>query len=141
MVGGVIVAVGPLPSDSVLAYTTLARAQLGALAGDPDVVPALGDDLLARFDALHEEWEALARSGPEFVWQRELDSEEAAWVTHGFFRTVERVAARQDLPDDLSEASGPFYRALVTGLLDALEREPGSQSCFACDLRDGWPFL
>lgn len=136
-----LVALGPLSSDSVLAYTALAREQLDELRRADEGGAALQDDLLARFDAFHQEWDALATASPEFVWHRELDREEVEWVTHGFFRVVELIAITGGPPEALGEEGGSFYRALVMTLLDALERESDSGAGFACNLRECWPFL
>ncbi len=136
-----LVALGPLPSESVLAYTSLARVQLDELQRTPVGDVALNDDLLTRFDAFHQEWEALAAASPQFVWHRDLDREEVEWVTHGFFRIVEVVASTGGPPTGFGEEGGAFYRALVMTLLDALERESDCGAGFACNLRDCWPFL
>ncbi len=136
-----LVALGPLPSDSVLAYTKLARLQLEELGRVAPGDAVLNRDLIGRFDDFHREWEDLAVASPEFVWHRELDREEVEWVTHGFFRVVELVASTGASPGWFGEQGGTFYRVLVMTLLDALERESDTGPGFACNLRDCWPFL
>ena len=136
-----LVALGPLPSGSVLAYTKLARLQLEELGRVAPGDAVLNRDLIGRFDDFHREWEDLAVASPEFVWHRELDREEVEWVTHGFFRVVELVASTGGSPERFGEEGGSFYRALVMTLLDALERESASGPGFACNLRECWPFL
>ena len=140
MVSTVIVALGPLPSESVTAYTGLAREQLQQLVVDPRGAAVIDRDLLDRFEAFHDEWDRVAAEAPEFVWHRELDHEEVEWVTHGFFRVVE-VVASLGRPADVRGPGWTFYHSLVTALLDALEREQGSRACFACSMREAWPFL
>ena len=87
MVSTVIVALGPLPSESVTAYTGLAREQLQQLAVHPRGAAVIDRDLLDRFEAFHDEWDRVAAEAPEFVWHRELD--------HAFLPLVGHRAARR----------------------------------------------
>lgn len=135
------VVVGPVPSSSVIAYIKTARTELADLIGAAELTATLGPELLERFEAFHTEWEALAGIGLDFVWHRDLDAEETEWVVHGFFRTVAAVAARGGPSDSVRDEIRPFYSALVTGLLDALERESENNAAFAVEMRENWPFL
>jgi hypothetical protein len=138
----VLLMVGPVPPASVLAYVKVARDSLSTLQGDPRLAGTLTDDLLARFESLHDEWERIAEAGgSEFCWQQELEVEEAEWIIHGFFRVIEVIAADGGPPQPLRDEVAAFYTPLVTSFLDAIERQGETPGAFASNLRLTWPFL
>lgn len=138
--GTVQVIVGPVAAASVRAYLETARVELRTLYADSRRRAPLPADLLERFELLLDQWERAAEPGTEFVWRDEFDAEEAHWLVHGFFRVLQCIEERGGpLYDD--EQRRPFYVALVSGVLDALERDGELSGSFARDLRARWPFL
>jgi hypothetical protein len=134
--------VGPTPSGGAklwIAYarSVLAQATTGQLPGNP-VVP---NDVLGRFEHFLDEWTRVADKAPDFHWSADIDPEEIEFLAHLFLNLVQGLAdeaERRGFPLAPSE-SDEFYRALVTGFLDALAQAGGSHMAFAHDLQESWP--
>lgn len=130
--------VGPLPSESVIAWVDYAAGVLGSGATDelaPDVVEGFRWYLL--------EWRHVAERGAEFHWEADVSPDVAEYLMLPFFRTAERLSAiaaqrrRRAAPPE----STAFYVLLVQAVLDALAQEGPAQAEFADHLRSFWPGL
>jgi hypothetical protein len=137
-----LVQVGPVASASALAFIDFSRIVLEELItrhgmDTPSVDPAMAEEFTRTLD----EWEAIARSGPEFVWTSERDVEELEYHFVAYVRVVTegdplgRTSERA--PD--AELRRPFRVALLNGTLAALEREGGGSAALAAELRAEWP--
>jgi hypothetical protein len=130
------VSVGPLASASVLDFVTRARKRLDDLdrAGAPDAT--LPPDLRGAFDTYLDEWDRAAHRGDEFRWSAEVGAEYLQYLTHGLFRVVEHL---MESGIDSSAPGLLFYRALVEGLVTALEGDDSSSAEYAAQLREFFP--
>jgi hypothetical protein len=142
-VGHVHVRLGPLPSESVQSWLDYAQGVLAAVpteAGGEGVW--LPSDAIAGFERYLGEWSFAADQGPVFVWEGEIPREEAEYLFHAFFRVATHLSARAEASGPMAPvASEPFYRALVSGLLTALDQEGDATSEFSEHLRAFWPGL
>jgi len=140
--GGVLVEVGPVSSDSVLAFCTYARAVLTGFGrrGRPLELP---EDVLTKFRGYLEEWERVAAQGETFKWATDLEVDEVEYLTHIYRGVAEETAETyRQLGKTLRPAKADeFYFALVKSLLDALTSVGGSSAAFAEELRRFWPGL
>ncbi|MCU1352261.1 MAG: hypothetical protein JWM05_1470 [Acidimicrobiales bacterium] len=145
-------AVGPLPSSSVLAWVSYAEAVLGAEPPDdgaaldvPDVVPAAAADVpfdaVTAFAGYLAEWRKIAEDGPEFTWSADIPGEVAEYLVLAFYRVVRRLnQAAESRGEVLAPPEGEaFYNSLVDCLLRALAAEGPGSSEFADHLRSFWP--
>lgn len=131
------VVLGPVPSSSALAWIDHARRVLDRLAAeDPPTVPP---DALAEFEAYLREWEAVARTDPEFRWRAEVDPEVVEYLLNAFHRIATRLDAETGDRPRMPPEAEPFYRMLVVDLLDELARVDESRAEFAEHLLRFWP--
>ena len=142
-VGQVHVRLGPLPSESVHSWIGYARDVLDAVpteaGGDGVWLPA---DSVAGFEHFLGEWARAADAAVTFNWEGELPREEVEYLFHAFFRVATHLSARAETEGPMAPAdSEPFYRALVGGLLTALDQEGDGTSEFSEHLRAFWPGL
>jgi hypothetical protein len=104
---------------------------------------SLRPDDLEAIDTYLDQWDEAAADGPTFDWETELEPDRlvslgGAWLD--IARALADDAERRGYP--LSPPEGDeFYRALVTGFLDALDREGGDYTELAVRLRLDWPGL
>jgi hypothetical protein len=137
------VELGPLPSDSVLAWLDYAGTVLmhdGAAPPLADDVPA---DATRSFLGYITEWHKAALRDPEFHWESDMPGEVAEYLVLAFYRIVQRLAEAAELRGaPLAPPEGhAFYVTLVHGLLDSLANEgPGAKE-FSDHLRSFWPGL
>ena len=137
-----LVRVGPVSSGSVTLWVAYARTVLGQATVRPGE-HAVPDELIEGFEAYLDEWELAAAGGSEVVWEHDLDPEHVRYLAHAFHRIAVGLAAeaeRRGYPISPPEGD-EFYQALVSALLDALERDSEPMREFAADLRTTWPGL
>ncbi len=137
-----LVQVGPVSSASALAFIEFSRALVAELVtrhgmDSPSVDPAMAE----RFEERLDEWEAIARSGPEFVWTADQDVEDIEYHFVAYVRLVTEgdPLGRTSERAPNAELRRPFRVALVNGVLSALEREGGASAALAAELRADWP--
>lgn len=142
------VQIGPVSSQSVLAWVTYARAVLVAVTEGVDE-PAVSPEVVDAFERYLSAWADHAAGDEQFVWTADLDAEEVEFLAYTWFtlagnlaagggRVAAKVRARVPPRPDASEE---FYQSLVTTMLDALAQEGRSLREFAEQLRDDWPGL
>lgn len=122
-----------------VAYSRTVLAQSIARPGEHEI-PA---ELVEGFEAYLDRWESLAAAADELVWEEDLDPELVRYLAHAFHRIATGLATeaeRRGYPISPPEGD-EFYRALVTGFLDALEAESDTMREFAEELRATWPGL
>lgn len=130
------VTVGPVAASSARAFADYARRVLSGAGAGADVP----SDAAQAFLGYIEEWEEVSLTSEEMVWTAEAEPEVAEDIIYAFFRLARAL-------DEASRATGamapaeaePFYRALVAGLLKALEGEGERRADFASSLRASWP--
>jgi hypothetical protein len=142
-VGHVHVRLGPLASASAQSWIGYAEQVLSAVpteAGSDGVwLPA---DAVAGFEQYLGQWSLAAERGPVFTWEGEIPREEAEYLFHAFFRVATHLSAQAEASEPMAPAaSEAFYRALVAGLLAALDHEGDATSEFSEHLRSFWPGL
>lgn len=136
-----LVRVGPVRSASALAWVPWARRVLDGEVPDADDLPGLDEAAETEMRALLDEWQALARRGPELTWEAELAPERVEFLVHAFHRVAEalaKAAERRGRAVAPSEGDA-FYTALVSGVLVALAHEDASTSELSDMLRSSWP--
>jgi hypothetical protein len=138
------VLVGPLASSGALAWIEYARSVLERAAeGEGPADVDLDDDVIDAFGAFLDEWERVARASEEFLWVGDIDPERVEFLAHAFSNVANALAAaaaHRGFSAGPVEGE-PFYRAVVTGFLDALGLEGGSIGAYARELRASWPGL
>jgi hypothetical protein len=140
----VVIDVGPLDSPGVLVWTALARKIVRDAENDGEVFGLeLPPDVITDFARYVEEWNDAAEQSPQFRWTADVDPDVAVYLVNAFYRLAERMAAaavergHRLFPDE----ARPFYWALVSALLNALEAEGPPRATFAESLREFWPGL
>jgi hypothetical protein len=134
---------GPIPVAGARDWLRYAREVVASVpdepGGDGVWLPA---DAVAGFDIYLTAWEAACDEDP-FVWDGEVDRAEVEYLFHAFFRLVTHLAEQAERTGTVRAppSSDAFYRTLVTGLLDALDRQGDSTSEFSEHLRAFWPGL
>lgn len=134
------ISVGPVPSASAAAFVALARKQLTDVDHAEVLSSALTPDLVDAFEGYLDEWDEAAAAGPEMHWAIEVEPDFLEFAINGLFQIVrylEETGGLDLVPDD---PRLPFYRALVSGLIHALESEDIT-SDYAEELRVHWPGL
>lgn len=139
-----LVEVGPVPSASVLAWARYARSVVDDIRDTAeDFPPPVDLAVLDAFERYLGEWEAEAKAHEVFRWSDDLDAESVEYLLHAWFVLAQRQAAaakRRGIV--LAPAEGvPFYQAVVTAVLDALEAEGRGRAQFSAHLRSFWPGL
>lgn len=135
-----LVQVGPLPSGSVTAWIAYARTILDRVGRGDLGATTLAPDVRLGFERFLDDWEAAA-GGDVFMWTAEVDREQVEFLAHTWFGLAAALADEAtDRGFPLAPDEGePFYRALVAGLLDALDQEEGPGREFGEQLRQSWP--
>lgn len=126
------IAFGPVPSTSARAWCSDARIVLERVRAAGDALPiVLPPEIEAAFTGYLDRWEAVAAESETFVFDDEVDVEEARHLAVYFFSLVsidDETWAAYDLPF-ASDATRPFIEALTTAVADALaevDREVGA---------------
>jgi hypothetical protein len=135
------ISVGPVPSASALAFVTQARKQLADVDNAAVLASALTPDLVEAFRGYLDEWDRAAHAGPEMGWSVEVDADYLEFAVNGLFQIVRHLEETGDLTIGPDDERLPFYRALVSGLIHALESEDITNFEYAEQLRDDWPGL
>ena len=137
-----LVQVGPFPSASALAFIEFARTLIAELVTRHGMdMPSIDSAMAERFESTLDEWEGIARSGPEFLWTADQDVEDLEYHFVAYVRLViqgDPLGRTSERAPD-AEARRPFRVALVNGVLSALEREGGASASLAAELRAEWP--
>ena len=138
------VRVGPVSAGSVRLWVAYARTVLGqALAASRERPASLTPDVVESFESFLDQWDDLAATGAEFVWEADLDTELIEHLAHVWFTLAAQLADQAEQRGfPLAPPEGDeFYQALVAGLLDGLAHEGRSLQEFAEQLKDAWPGL
>lgn len=136
--------IGPVPSQSALAYVAFCRDRLAEVAADPgDLAATLTPELLEAFRLGLDSWEQTAQTGPVFLWSLDMDVAQVEYQFVAFVRIVlggDAIGRTSESADDHdAELRRPFRVALVNGTLNALEREGSASAALAAELRAEWP--
>jgi hypothetical protein len=139
-----LVEIGPVPSESALAYVKFCRNRLAEVAADPgDLAAMLTPELLAELRVGLDSWEQVAQAGPVFVWSQDMDLAQVEYQFVAFVRIVlvgDLIGRTSESADDHdAELRRPFRVALVNGTLAALEREGHGSAELAAELRSPCP--
>jgi hypothetical protein len=135
------ITVGPVPSTSALAFVTQARKQLVDVDESSALGAALTPDLVEAFEGYLDEWDRAAHLGTEMHWSVDVEPDYLEFAVNGLFQIVRHLDEHGDLIDAPDDERLPFYRALVSGLLHALESDEAANVAYAEQLRDFWPGL
>ncbi len=103
----------------------------------------LTPDALESIERYLDQWDEAAAEGPEFDWETDFEPEQLVALGGAWLEIAQALAddaERRGYPMSPPEGD-EFYRALVTGFLDALERESGEYGELATRLRLDWPGL
>jgi hypothetical protein len=138
------VQVGPLPSAGVGLWIAYARTVVTRVVVHPEELAGrVRPATIEAFEAYLDQWDRAAAAGPTFVWTTEIGPDELRSLGIAFLEIADHLAqaaTRRGYP--IAPAEGDeFYRALVTGFLDALSREGDESRELAEALRASWPGL
>ncbi len=99
--------------------------------------------MLAGFVAFLDEWDAIASSSDSFLWDTDVDPEQVEFLSLAMHRVASELdeAAQRRGYRLMPDVAEPFYRAVVTGFLDAMAAESPTLAAYAEDLRSAWPGL
>ena len=134
--------VGPVPSESVIAYVALARERLDIIRRDPQsLAQTLTPHLMDVFVSYLDRWERVAKQGGEFMWADDLTAERLEYVSYAFFLTVQLMTDRLEggVPAPGHDLRAPFRTALVVGFLSAMEGNPEIDQDRLQYMKDNWP--
>jgi len=144
----VLLEVGPVSSDAVIAWIDYAEQVLATTTDDPspDVVDEAFDDhvpaeVYAQFAAYLRDWRPIAESTPEFHWTLDVEPEVAEYLVHAFFKLSWRQARVAAEAPRMSPSAIVFNRHLVKRMLGSLSSEGPAEAEFAEHLRSFWPGL
>lgn len=122
------VRVGPVASSAAKVWVRNTATILAAMRRRPDALDApVPIDVLDTFGGLLDEWAAVAESSEEFMWVARARPREVR-------RIVEHWAPTNEWSDEQLARLGvaysppegePFWRALVSGMIDALAADEG----------------
>lgn len=127
---------GPIEASSARAWLGYAQEVLARLRAEA-VVP---EDVAVRFEEFLDAWTEAAADDP-FRWSAAIDADLVEYLLNAFHRVAVRLEdeARARGSRLMPEAAAPFYRMLVTQLLDELEKDDPTRSEFVEHLRNFWP--
>ena len=135
------VRVGPVPSAAARVWTENTRRILSALRLHPEILDEpVPTDVIDLFDRFLQRWDEVNRSSDEFVWTARAKSSEVTRLVE-WWASVDRMSEEQldALGVHWSPPDGePFFEALTTGVLHALEAHATTQD-LARTLRRQWP--
>lgn len=130
------VSVGPVAAASARAFADYARRVLTGLGPGADVA----SDAAQAFLGYIEEWEEASLASDVVVWTADADPGAAGDIIYAFFRLAQALTdAAGDSGVRAPAEAEAFYRALVRGLLEALEGEGERHAELASGLRASWP--
>lgn len=135
--------VGPIPSDGASEWIAYARGVLD----DPTSAQALesvrmAPEVLVGFLEFLDEWEAVARASPTFLWETDVDPEQIEFLALALFKIATSLATNPRPGHPGAPVEGElFYRSFVNAFLDAMAAENRSLAAYAEELRSSWPFL
>jgi hypothetical protein len=135
------ISVGPVPSASAMAFVSMARKQLADVDQASVLGQALTPDLVEAFEGFLDEWDRAAHAAPDMQWSLDVEPDYLEFAVNGLFQIVRYLDEQGDLGIDADDPRLPFYRALVSGLLHALECGDSRNCEYAEQLRDFWPGL
>jgi DNA-binding NarL/FixJ family response regulator len=137
------VRVGPVASEAAQAWVANTTCILTAIRAHPEVLPApVPDDVLDLFDRFLQSWGDLANERAEFSWVARTSPDEIQRLVE-YWAAVDRMSdeALATLGCTWSPPEGqPFFKALTTGVLEALEAHADSRA-LARVLAEQWSQL
>jgi hypothetical protein len=98
-------------------------------------------EVLDGFRRLLAEWDRAAASSETFLWETDIDPEEAEFLAHALFNIASELfaAASRRGRYETPAAGAPFYRAFIEAFLHAMTLENRSLAAYAEELRTSWP--
>ncbi|HLF99957.1 MAG TPA: response regulator transcription factor, partial [Acidimicrobiia bacterium] len=135
---GVEVRVGPVSGNAARTWIANTRLIIDAVGAHPEVVE-VSSEAIQLFQDLLAEWHAVASDAEEFLWvvRAQLD-DVTAIVEQWAVIDLMTDAQLEQLGVHWSPPEGqPFFEALTTGVLRALDRHSGSQR-LAARLAEQW---
>lgn len=134
------VVIGPVDQHSArtwLGYADQVLDELGKMApGECFTTP----ETVSLLRGYVHSWKRAARSGPEFLWEQDIPTEQVEYSMHAFQRVVDVLARRAAEHGRSAPPEGDdFYLAVLHGVLRALEAESSSSAAFAEHLAEFWP--
>jgi hypothetical protein len=137
------VRIGPVSCGSARAWVAFAREVLGNDDGAAAKATGLPNEVVDRFCAYLDAWDAEADQGDPFIWSGEVDPEQLEYLAHSFLRIVDHLVEAAGRPEStgMPEEGDEFYQALVSSIIDNLSRQGRSESEFSEQLRERWPGL
>jgi hypothetical protein len=138
------VQVGPLPSAGVGLWIAYARTVVTRVIVHPEELDGrVRPSTIEAFEGYLDQWDAVAASGPTFLWTIEITPEAVRSLGSAFLEIAEHLAqaaTRRGYPIAPPEGD-EFYHAMVSAFLDALSQEDGENRALADSLRESWPGL
>lgn len=120
------VAIGPVPSESVLMWLAYARTVIAQVITRPGAYGVrLSADDLAAFEAYLDEWELAANRDTTFRWSTDADADKVRGLADTWMQLSEgmRQAVIERGYELLPTDSKPFNEALILAVLTALQDE------------------
>jgi CheY-like chemotaxis protein len=134
------VRVGPVDSSAALVWIDNTQRILRAVRGHPEVLDeSVPDDVFEAFDRFLGTWRAVADTNPTFIWVARSDPAEVNHLVESW-AVIDRLSDEglHSLGCDWSPPEGePFFRALTTGVLAALDAHAETRR-LADKLRPTW---
>jgi hypothetical protein len=116
---------------------------IGAVAAHPEVLDEpIPDDVLALIGSFLDQWAAVAAGTEQFVWSARAGVTDVVRVV-SYWAAIDRMTDEElvRLGIHWSPPEGePFFRALTSGVLDALRRHEETQR-LAARLHEQWAYL
>ena len=137
--------VGPVTMAAARVWVANTKRIIAAVADHPEIVGPIPDDVIALFRSLLDQWGRVAESGEagdEFYWVARAAPVDVS-------RIVEHWSVIDSMTDDQLELLGihwsppegePFFRALTSGVLQALGRHDETRR-LAAKLGEQWAYL
>lgn len=128
---------GPVPVDDLKRWSRFARRVVVELRAQPDLLPAMNDDLLDRWGRLADEWCAAASSacGPEVRWSAPMDDEQAEYLLHGLERCFHSPEVTALMAPDEVRGQRQFTLRIIQAFVDGLVAERCADDHYVEQLR------
>ncbi len=135
-----LVELGPLAATDVCGWTRFARRVIVELRVDPnDLEGVATDDLLKQWSALIDEWaqvaDAAEAASAQFRWSKEIDSEVAEFLLHGFERVMRSPSVQARITEEETETRRPFSLHVIGAFVGGLEVEGTTHGLYADQIR------
>jgi hypothetical protein len=135
----IVVSLGPLSSESVVAWAGNAARFLDMASEETEAAPPL-ETMSDMHDVLRE-WMGIALANPTFEWRRSVYVDNvASFVRHWYeLRCLVLDESRRGALPVFPPVGQEFYDALLAAAFDALERAGEPYATAAAELRARWP--